>query len=315
MAGELLEVDDLKKSYPTSRGTLYAVDGVSFALDAGETLGLVGESGCGKSTLGKTICRIHEPTAGSIKLNGVDIARASRRALYDMRRVIQIIFQDPYGSLNPRRPVGAILQEAMQVQRIGTARNRGDMVAALLERVGLRPDVATRLPHEFSGGQRQRIGIARALCVSPQLVICDEPVSALDVSVRAQILNLLVDLQRERQLSYLFISHDLSVVRYIADRVMIMYLGRVVELAPQGEIWSQPRHPYTRELITAVPIPDPAYRRQRQAVVQTDAPSPIDRPAGCRFRARCPLAEERCRTSDPVLRQVSLGHWVACHLA
>lgn len=310
----LLEVEGLKKHYPTPRGTLFAVDGVSFNVRAGETLGLVGESGCGKSTLGKTVCRILQPTAGIIRLKGIDIAQASRSELRRMRRIIQFVFQDPYASLNPRVPVGRILEEALIVQDLGNATERRDRVAWLLERVGLRPDSASRLPHEFSGGQRQRIGIARALSVSPELVICDESVSALDVSIQAQILNLLVDLQKGSALSYLFISHDLSVVRYIADRVMIMYLGRITEVAPHDSIWRNPLHPYTQELIRAVPVPDPTQRYRRQAPLQTDVPSPLAPPSGCRFHARCPLAIEKCKGEEPRLREVLPEHFVACHL-
>jgi oligopeptide/dipeptide ABC transporter ATP-binding protein len=310
----LLEVEDLKKHYSTPRGTLFAVDGVSFNVQAGETLGLVGESGCGKSTLGKTVCRILQPTAGTIRLKGIDIAQASRSELRRMRRIIQFVFQDPYGSLNPRVPIGRILEEALVVQKLGNAGERRDRVAWLLERVGLRPDSASRLPHEFSGGQRQRIGIARALSVSPELVICDEPVSALDVSIQAQILNLLVDLQKGSALSYLFISHDLSVVRYIADRVMIMYLGRASEIAPHDSIWRRPLHPYTQELIRAVPVPDPTQRHRRPALLQTDVPSALAPPPGCRFHARCPLAIEKCKLEEPQLREVLPDHFVACHL-
>jgi oligopeptide/dipeptide ABC transporter ATP-binding protein len=313
---ELLRVENLMKHHKTRDGTLIAVDGVSFEIRRGETVGLVGESGCGKSTLGKTICRIQEPTSGSIRLRGVDISRLSRRELRPVRRVIQFVFQDPYSSLNPRLPIGRILEEPLVVQRLGTSAERKERVEHLLQRVGLHPDAARRLPHEFSGGQRQRVGIARALVTSPELVICDEPVSALDVSIQAQILNLLVDLQRERGLSYLFISHDLSVVRYIADRVMIMYLGRIVEIAQHDTIWAHPSHPYTAGLIQSVPTVGSESRgARRKTLMQGELPSALSPPSGCRFHPRCPYAVARCRTEEPALREIGTGHAVACHLA
>lgn len=312
----VLSVENLKKQHRTRDGLLLAVDGVTFEMKKGETLGLVGESGCGKSTLGKTICRIQDPTSGTIRLNGRDISCLSRRELRPLRKSIQFVFQDPYSSLNPRLPVGRILEEPLVVQGIGTSTERKKAVTRLLERVGLRPDAAGRLPHEFSGGQRQRIGIARALAVSPELIICDEPVSALDVSIQAQILNLLVDLQKERGLSYLFISHDLSVVRYIADRVMIMYLGAIVESAPHDAIWAYPTHPYTAGLIGSIPtISIGARKERRSTVIKGELPSPLSPPSGCRFHPRCPYAVARCRSEAPVLRKLGEDHWVACHLA
>ncbi|MEQ9642132.1 MAG: dipeptide ABC transporter ATP-binding protein [Alphaproteobacteria bacterium] len=311
----LLSVRDLTTHFPTRAGLVHAVDGVSFDLQAGETLGLVGESGCGKSTLGKTVMRLVEPTAGTITLDGVDITRLSRRRLLPHRRQVQMIFQDPYASLNPRATVGRIIEEPLIVNRVGIPAERKDRVAWLMERVGLRPEAASRYPHEFSGGQRQRIGIARALALNPKIIICDEAVSALDVSIRAQIINLLADLQAEFGLAYLFISHDLSVVEHISDRVAVMYLGKIVEVAGRDRLWSTPLHPYTQSLMSAVPVPDPeiARRRQRQRL-QGDLPSPLNPPAGCRFHTRCPFAVEQCRAAEPALRDLPGGRAVACHL-
>ncbi len=310
----LLQVSGLKKHFATPRGTVYAVDDVSFEIAAGETVGLVWESGCGKTTLGKTVLRLTDPTAGSIKLNGVEIVGMKRGALRQHRREMQIIFQDPFASLNPRSTVGRIIEEPLRVHTVGTAAERRERVAYLMQKVGLRPEAAGRYPHEFSGGQRQRIGIARALALNPKLIICDEPVSALDVSVQAQVINLLGDLQRELGLSYLFISHDLSVVEHISRRIMVMYLGQIVEAADRETIWDRPLHPYTQALMSAVPVPDPdlAARRER-ILLEGDLPSPIAPPSGCRFHTRCPHAVDRCRQEEPSLRPFGNNHFAACH--
>ena len=309
---QILRVDDLTKHFKTAAGTVHALDGVTLEVGNGETLGLVGESGCGKSTLGKTIVRLYEPDAGHVELDGVDISHLGQAALRPLRRQMQMIFQDPFASLNPRSTVGRILEEPMIVHAKGNRLERRDRVAWLMEKVGLRPDQAARLPHEFSGGQRQRIGIARALALSPKLIVCDEPVSALDVSVRAQVINLLADLRDEFGLAYLFISHDLSVVRHVADRIAVMYLGRLVEAGPAAEIWSRPRHPYTQALLSAVPH---VYAKGRRARVQLsgDLPSPLDPPSGCRFRTRCPLATAVCAETSPPMLSVSTAHFAACH--
>ena len=317
----LLSVRGLTKYFSVTGGILarevarvHAVDGVSIEIKRGKTLGLVGESGCGKSTTGRCILRLIEPSSGEIRFNGRDVTRIEGSELQHLRRDMQIIFQDPFASLNPRHTVAAIVGEALTIHRlVKTQRQQQDRVVELLETVGLRSDHLNRFPHEFSGGQRQRIGIARALAVEPKLIVCDEPVSALDVSIQAQVINLLEDLQEKFGLTYLFIAHDLSVVEHISDRVAVMYLGRVVEVAPARELYDNPRHPYTEALLSAVPIPDPKVKRKR-IVLQGDVPNPIRPPSGCRFRTRCPLAEPRCASEVPELREFRPGHWVACHV-
>ncbi|MDR6819771.1 oligopeptide/dipeptide ABC transporter ATP-binding protein [Neorhizobium sp. 2083] len=308
----LLSVTDLKTHYRSRDGLLRAVDGIDLVVERGETVGLVGESGCGKSTLGKTVLRLVDPTAGRIVFKGEDITVLDQRSLRGVRKSIQMIFQDPFASLNPRQTIGEILEAPLVVHRVGDRAGRRQIVADIVAKVGLPAESVSRYPHEFSGGQRQRIGIARALLLNPELIVCDEPVSALDLSIQAQILNLLVEMKKEFGLSYLFISHDLSVVRYFADRVMVMYLGRIVESADNATLWSDPRHPYTRALMEAVP--DPARPRQA-APLGGDLPSPSDIPSGCRFHTRCPLATDRCRTQEPEFRQIAPGHQVACHFA
>jgi oligopeptide transport system ATP-binding protein len=317
----LVEVDHLVKHFPVRKGffsskqtgVVRAVDDISFTIARGETLGLVGESGCGKSTTGRLLIRLLEPTSGAIRLDGDDLARMQAGELRARRRDVQIIFQDPFSSLNPRKTVGGIVAEPLIVHGVGDRSERRARVARLLEVVGLAPDHAERYPHEFSGGQRQRIGIARALALNPKFIVCDEPVSALDASIQAQIVNLMQDLQREFGLTYLFISHNLAVVRHVADRVAVMYLGRIVELTDKFSLYESPRHPYTQALLSAIPVPNPDQPRRRIALTG-DVPSPIDPPAGCRFHTRCPHAEARCRAADPPLINVGGGHHVACHL-
>ena len=320
MSEPLLKVENLTKAFPLRSGLLQrqtgavqAVNGVDFHIDAGETLGLVGESGCGKSTTGRCVLRLIEPTSGDIIFEGKNVRALGGEALRALRRDIQIIFQDPYASLNPRMNVGAIIGEALIIHKLAkTNREFDDRVVSLLETVGLKADHRTRFPHEFSGGQRQRIGIARALAVEPKLIICDEPVSALDVSIQAQVINLLEDLQQKFGLAYLFVAHDLSVVEHISRRVAVMYLGRIVEMAESRALYASPKHPYTEALLSAVPIPDPKVKRQRIRLAG-EVPSPANPPSGCHFHARCPIAQDVCSKEVPKLKQSADGHWVACH--
>ena len=320
----ILRVDNLVKHFPITRGIIvqkqvgavHAVDGVSFEVKRGETLGLVGESGCGKSTTGRTILQLYRPTSGSVVFDGVDLIKIKGEELRHMRRKMQMIFQDPYASLNPRMTVGEIVGEPLIVHKIGTQKEIGERVANLLELVGLNPAFSTRYPHEFSGGQRQRIGVARALALQPSFIVCDEPISALDVSIQAQVVNLLEDLQEQFNLTYLFIAHDLSMVRHISKRVAVMYLGVIVELTSRDELYLNPLHPYTQALLSAVPIPDPVVAAQRQRIIlEGDVPSPANPPSGCRFRTRCPIAESICAEKQPEFRELKAGHFVACHFA
>jgi oligopeptide transport system ATP-binding protein len=321
-AGPLLQVRGLRMHFPVTEGMIArrhigdvkAVDGVDLAIQRGETLGLVGESGCGKTTMGRCILRLEKPTAGEILYDGIDIARLDRRELVALRRRIQVIFQDPYSSLNPRQKVGSIIGEPMMVHGVEKdPRRRADRVRELLSVCGLNPNFADRYPHEMSGGQRQRVGIARALALNPEFIVCDEAVSALDVSIQAQIINLLEDLRDKFNLTYLFIAHDLSVVRHLCQRVAVMYLGRVVELADCDELFDHPLHPYTKALLGAVPVPDPAVEAERAfQPVRGEVPSPINPPPGCVFHPRCPLAIEQCRRVRPELRELRPGHWAAC---
>jgi oligopeptide/dipeptide ABC transporter ATP-binding protein len=316
----VLEVRGLKKHFPVHHGllrrragTVFAVDGVSFSIAQGETLGLVGESGCGKSTVGRTVLRLIEPTDGTIKVDGRDITHLAKAELRPYRRQMQIIFQDPFSSLDPRMSAGAIVAEPMRVHGTAAGQEVKRRVAALFERVGLRQAQMDNYPHQFSGGQRQRIGIARALALQPKLIVGDEPVSALDVSIQAQVLNLMMDLQQELGLAYLFISHNLAVVEHISHRIAVMYLGRIVEYTDKQTLFTQPLHPYTESLLLAVPVPDPKIKRPKR-VLQGDVPSPISPPSGCHFHTRCPYAVERCKIEVPALREARPGHLVACHL-
>ncbi len=321
----ILSVQNLVKYFPITKtrwilfsenaGAVHAVDDVSFDLFQGETLGLVGESGCGKSTTGRTVLQLHRPTSGHVFFEGKDLAVLKGEELRKMRRRMQMIFQDPYASLNPRMTVGEIIGEPLIIHGLTTQKEAEEQVKELLKRVGLNPAYTNRYPHEFSGGQRQRIGVARALALQPALIVCDEPISALDVSIQAQVVNLLEDLQKEFNLTYLFIAHDLSMIRHISNRVAVMYLGIIVELAARGELYAHPLHPYTQALLSAVPIPDPLAEEKRQRIIlQGDVPSPVNPPSGCRFRTRCPLATKICAEVRPDFREVSPGHWAACHL-
>ena len=319
-AAPLLSVKGLVKYFPVKKGVLQqtvgqvrAVDDVSFDIAPGETLGLVGESGCGKSTVGKTVLKLLEPTAGEVWLSGARIDGLSKTEMRSFRRQMQVVFQDPYSSLNPRLTVRDIIAEPLRNFGIASGAELEKQVGELAQKVGLRSETLDRYPHEFSGGQRQRIGIARALALRPSLIICDEPVSALDVSVQAQVINLLVDLQRDFGLSYLFIAHDIAVIEHISHRVAVMYLGKIVELADRAALFSRPQHPYTEALLSAVPVPDPEIERKR-IILTGDVPSPIDPPSGCRFRTRCPLAFDRCAQEEPPIKEVAPGHHVACHL-
>jgi oligopeptide/dipeptide ABC transporter ATP-binding protein len=316
----VLEVRDLKKHFQIRKGllqraagTVFAVDGVSFSIAPGETLGLVGESGCGKSTVGRTVLRLIEPTGGEIKIDGTDITKLSKHDLRPYRRQMQIIFQDPFSSLDPRMSAGDIVAEPMRVHKIAQRADVRGRVAELFERVGLRKAQMDAYPHQFSGGQRQRIGIARALALQPKLIVGDEPVSALDVSIQAQVLNLMMDLQAEMGLAYLFISHNLAVVEHISHRIAVMYLGRIVEYTDKLTLFTSPGHPYTESLLAAVPVPDPKIKRKKR-VLQGDVPSPVNPPSGCHFHTRCPYAVERCRAETPLLREIKPGQMVACHL-
>lgn len=319
----LLEVKDLVKHFKVTTGkigskdsTVKAVDGVSFKVHEGKTLGLVGESGCGKSTTGRSFMRLIEPTSGEVLFNGKDVMKMNRKELKEFRREVQFIFQDPYASLNPRFTVGEIVGEPLLIHKMGNKAERLARVKELLEIVGLNPEHINRYPHEFSGGQRQRIGIARALALDPKLIVCDEPVSALDVSIQAQVLNLLEDLQNKLGIAYLFIAHDLSVVQHISDEIAVMYLGRIVERTNWEDLYASPYHPYTQSLLSAVPIPDPEVQSQRERILLPgDPPSPIDPPSGCNFHTRCPIAAEVCSVKDPEFREVAPGHFCACHFA
>jgi len=318
----LLKVQDLKMHFPIYRGVfqrqvgaVHAVDGLSFDVKRGETLGLVGESGCGKSTTGRAILQLYKPTAGNVVFEGVDLVSLKNEEMRLTRRKIQMIFQDPYASLNPRMTVSDIVAEPMMVHNVGTGKEIQERVDHLLELVNLNPAFASRYPHEFSGGQRQRIGIARALALQPSFIVCDEPISALDVSIQAQVVNLLEELQEKFNLTYLFIAHDLSMVRHISKRVAVMYLGVIMELADRDDLYHSPLHPYTQALLSAVPIPDPiADSKRRRVILEGDVPSPVNPPSGCRFRTRCPIADKICAESRPDFREVTPGHFVACHM-
>lgn len=319
----LLRVEDLKMHFPIHRGLLqrqvgavHAVDGISFDVKRGETLGLVGESGCGKSTTGRAILQLYRPTSGRVNFDGVDLVALKGENLRKTRRKMQMIFQDPYASLNPRMTVGEIVGEPLLVHNISNAKETNERVHQLLELVKLNPSFANRYPHEFSGGQRQRIGVARALALQPSFIVCDEPISALDVSIQAQVVNLLDELQDQFNLTYLFIAHDLSMVKHISDRVAVMYLGVIVELADRDELYSKPLHPYTQALLSAVPVPDPIVdAKRKRTILEGDVPSPVNPPSGCRFRTRCPIAEGVCAESRPDFREIKPGHFVACFFA
>ena len=322
MPEEILRVEKLKKHFPvkndhllpTEKAVLKAVDGVSFSIHKGEIFGLVGESGCGKSTLGRTILKLYEPTKGRIFFEGEDITDKTPKQMVSIRGRMQMIFQDPYASLDPRMTVGDIIREPMVIAKDGTKAEQLERVQELLERVGLKPDHIRRYPHEFSGGQRQRIGIARALAVNPTFIMCDEPISALDVSIQAQIINMLEDLREERNLSYLFVAHDLSMVRHISHRIGVMYLGNIVEIGAADEIYHHPVHPYSKALLSAVPIPDPdVAKRNKRIVLKGEVPSPINIPKGCPFCSRCPMVDVACHYAKPELKEVAPGHFVACH--
>ncbi len=320
----LVRVEGLKKYFPITRGIVFqrhigdvkAVDGISFEIFRGETLGLVGESGCGKSTTGRTILQLYRPTAGQVFFDGVNLVQLKGNALRRMRRRMQMIFQDPYASLNPRMTVGNIIAEPLEVHGVARGKEKRERVQELLQLVGLNPYFINRYPHEFSGGQRQRIGIARALALQPDFIVCDEPISALDVSIQAQVVNLLEELQERFGLTYLFIAHDLSMVRHISDRVAVMYLGKIVELTDRDSLYTNPLHPYTQALLSAVPIPDPVIEEKRERIIlEGDVPSPANPPRGCNFSTRCPVAMEVCFEVEPELKEVASGHRVACHLA
>ena len=321
MAEKLLEVKDLVKYFPVRGGVfsrvrnyVRAVDGVSFDLEPGETLGLVGESGCGKSTTGRAILRLIEPTSGEVNFQGTDVCSLNRESMRKLRREMQIIFQDPYASLNPRMTVGSIVGEPLTIHGIAKGKEKEEQVASLLHRVGLRPEHIRRYPHEFSGGQRQRIGIARALALNPKLIIADEPVSALDVSIQAQVINLLEDLQKEFGIAFVLIAHDLAVVQHVSDRIAVMYLGKIVEMSTADRVVMEPKHPYTEALLSAVPIPDPTLKKKRM-ILTGDVPSPVNPPSGCRFHTRGPYKEDRCVTEEPPMREISTGHFAACHFS
>ncbi len=315
-ASTLVQIENLKKHFPASGGqSVRAVDGVSFTIERGETLGLVGESGCGKTTVGRCLLRLIEPTSGAIKFDGQDLLSLSKSKMRALRRRMQIVFQDPYSSLNPRMKVGDIIGEPLIVHNIGNKQERQDRVAELLKVVKLDPDYANRYPHQFSGGQRQRIGIARALALNPDFIVADEPVSALDVSVQAQVVNLLQDLQAQFGLTYLFISHGLAVVEHISTRVGVMYLGKIVELASSAELYENPKHPYTQALLASIPLPDPEQTRDRQRIaLRGEVPTPMNPPSGCRFHTRCPHVMEKCKITEPEFKEITPGHFAACFL-
>ena len=321
MAEKLLEVKDLVKHFPVRGGVfsrirnyVRAVDGVSFDLESGETLGLVGESGCGKSTTGRALLRLIEPTSGEVNFRGADVCSLDRESMRRLRREMQIIFQAPYASLNPRMTVGSIVGEPLTIHGIAKCKEKEEKVASLLHRVGLRPEHIRRYPHEFSGGQRQRIGIARALALNPKLIVADEPVSALDVSIQAQVINLLEDLQKEFGIAYVLIAHDLAVVQHVSDRIAVMYLGKIVEVSSVDRVVMGPKHPYTEALLSAVPVPDPTVKKKRM-ILTGDVPSPVNPPSGCRFHTRCPYKEERCVAEEPPMREIAAGHFAACHFS